>query len=86
MIDFNKRLDEILRDFATRVESIPRGKTYGWSDEKSAITQLFRDMIKEAKPKIGTSNSAVVLSRADFSKSAIDQYESNLLEMIGEKR
>src|ERR1044072_608469 len=33
-------LDEILRNFAKRVESMPRGKTYGWDEEKAAIQAL----------------------------------------------
>lgn len=35
--DDTQGLDEILRDFAKRVEAIRRGKTYGWENEKQAI-------------------------------------------------
>lgn len=34
-----EELDEILLNFAKRVEKIPRGKTYGWDEEKAALLQ-----------------------------------------------
>lgn len=40
---FEEKLDIILRDFAKRVENIPRGKTYGWSDERQAILSLIEE-------------------------------------------
>lgn len=33
----SEELDEILLNFAKRVEKIPRGKTYGWDEEKTAL-------------------------------------------------
>jgi hypothetical protein len=37
MSKFDDELDTILEAFAKRIETIPRGKTYGWSEEKGAI-------------------------------------------------
>lgn len=33
-------IDDVLRNFAKRVEQIPRGKTYGWSEEKRQIERI----------------------------------------------
>jgi len=39
----NPTLDEILLNFAKRVESMPRGKTYGWDKEREAIDALITE-------------------------------------------
>jgi hypothetical protein len=40
--DTTGELDQIILNFAKRVEAMPRGKTYGWDDEKAAI-QAYAD-------------------------------------------
>lgn len=39
--DVEEQLNNILMALCARVERIPRGKTYGWSDEQKAIMALF---------------------------------------------
>ncbi len=98
MTNYNERLDNVLRDHRGRVlicYELFRRQHHNshWLDEdlshtyavaKQAITSLIKELVADAKPKAGKSKSAVVLSRVDFSASAIDQFEQNLLKALEE--
>ena len=45
MTTFIEELDDILLTYAKRIESIPRGKTYGWSEERLSILNLVSERI-----------------------------------------
>lgn len=94
MTDYTKRLDEILSRLENSVErdvvlrSVGNGQRLGRSPKSihaetiTKLTLLFREMIKEAKPEVPIIADYFAL---DSYRNAIDQYESNLLKMIGEK-
>lgn len=44
-----QELDEILMNFAKRVEQLPRGKTYSWDDERRALLALKQRWQLEAR-------------------------------------
>ena len=82
MTNYKERLDEILLQYAKRIENIPRGKTYGWSDEKQSITSLIKELVAEAKPEVKAHPLGPV-TLADCQRG-LNHYEYNLLKALEE--
>ena len=87
MTNYNQRLDEILLRYAKRVENIPRGKTYGWSDEKQAINSLFKELVAEAKPEKKSTEDYGSWEEGHRNagwNDCLEHYEQNLLKALEE--
>lgn len=82
MTNYNERLDEILGQYAKRVENIPSGKTYGWSDEKQAIISLFKELVAEAKPELPALFAKLDDISVIMYKKGTDEFEQNLLKAL----
>jgi len=55
-----EKVDDVLHDFAKRVEQIPRGKTYGWDAETQAILQAVDEAVEAViPPKIEQHGTAI---------------------------
>lgn len=67
-LDNSEWLDEILLNFAKRVESIPRGKTYTWYEEKQAILVHIAEELVKARQEMAAMYAAV--GRDDISWGA----------------
>lgn len=75
-----EQLDEILLNFAKRIESMPRGKTYDWAEDKRQIEELIADAyqhgcIDEAKTcmeslTVGCLMAKIILIQKGMEKSA----------------
>lgn len=60
---FEESLDDILHQFAKRVENLPRGKTYGWDSERAAIRvaaeELVAARVREALQQVMNNAMAI---------------------------
>lgn len=93
MTNYNEKLDEILRQYAKRVENIPSGKTYGWSNEKQLIISLIKELVTEAKPLAASKEvietylqNGMTQKAAEYHgrNHAIKEFEQNLLKELEE--
>lgn len=76
--NWNDRIDEI-------IQAVRSDQTQSGTDEaKATIRTLFLDLVAEAKPDYKELFTAL-LGNNEYAKRAIDLYENNLIQAIGEK-
>lgn len=88
MIDFNKRLDEILSHMAFKCAGgITDDGRKEYTPAKQALTSLIKELVKEAKPVkaiISDDEMGIDRARKSAANNAINQFEQNLLKALEE--
>jgi hypothetical protein len=79
----DETLDQVLSYYARRVWAMPRGKTFGWEDEKQALLEAFEQSLPAEKTNNKGINEA--WSAEDYAvewRAGFNDYRNEAIKVI----